>query len=249
VVFLRFLFSTITLLPFLFIQGKSAFYTPYIKVHILRGGVLFAAILIWCISLNTVQIIVATLFSFTVPLFFIVLAYFFLQEKIGWQRAAVTVTGFIGSIVVLNPTSIYFDPRSLLLAVAALLFASLDVINKKFVTKETTVNMMFFSSLVTSILSLLPAVHHWVWPNAEEVLLCFLLGCGANIILLALLRSFALADATSLGPFRYLELIFATAFGYIFFREIPGISVLLGAAIIIPSTLALVYFETRKANL
>jgi len=74
----------------------------------------------------------------------------------------------------------------------------------------------------------------------------FLLGSGANFLLYCLLKGFALVDASILAPFRYVELMFSALLGFLVFAEIPAASTVIGAIVIIPSTLYVVYFEAKK---
>ncbi|AIL64694.1 putative permease, DMT superfamily [Rickettsiales bacterium Ac37b] len=247
ITFLRFFFSMVTLLPVMFCY-KEKFKTDYLLLHVLRGTILCIAIILWIQSLNSVPIILATIISFTIPLFFIILARLFLNEYIGWQRGLVTLVGFCGILVLIIPAQVSMDSAALLLLVASILFASLDILNKKFVTKETMLNMMFYSSLVAVLIVSVPAYIVWNKPTSQDLILCFVLGCGANLILFALLKAFSMSEASALSPFRYLELFFTAVLGYIFFSDIPNMYHVIGAAIIIPSTLILVYYESIKKD-
>ena len=75
-----------------------------------------------------------------------------------------------------------------------------------------------------------------------------LLGAGANVLLYCLLKSFSLVDASALAPFRYTELMWSAAVGFLVFGEIPAVSTLIGAAVIIPSTLYVVWAENQKSE-
>jgi S-adenosylmethionine uptake transporter len=247
IVFFRFFFSMLVLLPFMFEQGKGAFKTEHIPVHMARGALLFGGIAIWVMCLGQVPMVMVTIMGFTIPIFFIILASFLLKEEIGQRRLLITIVGFLGVLLVVSPTSSDFKPISLLLLPAVIFFALLDVINKKFISKESTINMLFYSSLFTCLFSLIPAVYKgFIMPSLMDLSLCLALGSGANLILYALLKSFSLADASSLAPLRYVELIFSSIFGYLFFNQIPGKSLYLGAFIIISCNLLLIYLENSK---
>ncbi|MFV9875825.1 MAG: DMT family transporter [Rickettsiales endosymbiont of Dermacentor nuttalli] len=249
ITFFRFFFSMVTLLPVMFCY-KEKFKTDYVLLHIVRGTILCIAIVLWIQSLNSVPIVLATIISFTIPLFFIILARLFLNEYIEWQRGLATLIGFCGVLVLIVPAQVSMDSAAFLLLIASLLFASLDILNKKFVTKETMINMMFYSSLVAVLIVSVPAYMVWNKPTIQDLILCFVLGCDANLILFALLKAFSMSDASILAPFRYLELFFTALLGYIFFSDIPNIYHVISAIVIIASTLMLVYYElVKKADL
>lgn len=244
----RFLFSVITLIPVVAYYGMHTLKTEHIFIHIIRGALLFFGIASWTYGLTIVPVSTATIVSFAVPLFTLVLAVFFLNENIIWQRWFVTIIGFIGIAITLQVQSDSFNYEVLIFIFASVAFAGLDVINKKFVVKESMISMLFYSSLVTSVLAMPPAYMYWVTPNAHELLLLFILGASANVILFLLLKAFALADATALAPYRYFELFVSASAAYLLFGELPEKGAMYGAAIIIPATLFIVYSERKTID-
>jgi S-adenosylmethionine uptake transporter len=244
ITFFRFFFGTIILTPMILYYGAASIMPKNFPVQIARGLLLFAGMSSWAYGLTVAPIALATVISFTIPLFVLVLAYFFLEEDITWKKWTATIVGFFGIIIILEPHN-HFDVNLLWFLFAALLFASLDILNKKFVLQETMLTMLFYSAIVTTILTIIPTIYVWKMPTKEEILLLFVLGIGANFILFCLLKSFALVDASDVAPFRYLELLFSLIIGAIFFEEFPKASVWFGAMIIIPSTLFIAWSSSR----
>lgn len=244
--FFRFLFSTLTLLPLCLYYGKDALKTSNIYIHLVRGALLFFGISTWIQGLSTVQVAISTVITFTIPLFVLILAIFFLNEKIAWYRWIATILGFVGIFITVDYHGEDFNPDVLILLLGAILFAILDIINKKFVLKESMLSMLFYSSLVTVILSFVPAINNWKTPNFFDLSLLFTLGAGANLILYCLLKAFALVDATAIAPYRYFELLISTIAGYVILNDIPPLSTWYGAGLIIPTTLFIAYSEIKE---
>ena len=248
--FLRFVFGTLTLLPLMLLKYKEkSFYTPRPAIHIIRGALLFGGIGLWCYGLKIVDLTIATTINFTIPIFILILATFFLNENIGWARWIATVVGFLGIMIVLKPMSSGFDPSTLLLLLSAVMFAMLDVTNKKYVIKESLLAMLFYTALVTMLFGLVPSIYLWQTPTLQQYGLLMLLGIGANLILYCLLKAFKSADASAMAPFRYVELFLAALSGYYLFEEIPKSSTWIGAIIIIPSTLFIVCYDAKYSNM
>ncbi|WP_341756488.1 MULTISPECIES: DMT family transporter [unclassified Candidatus Tisiphia] len=243
VAFFRFLFSTLILVPFIFYYGKQTLTTTRPFVHIARGVLLCFGMTSWTYGLQLAPVTTATVVSLAIPLFTLVLAVFFLNENIIWQRWAATLFGFIGIVVTLKPHASDFNPHILIFVLAAISFATLDIINKKFVVKESMISMLFYSALVTSLLSIPPSIMYWKTPNISEFILLFILGSGGGLISFFLLKAFSLVDATAIAPYRYLELIISALAGYLVFNEMPENSTLYGALIVIPATLFIIYSE------
>ncbi|MDA9163581.1 DMT family transporter [Rickettsiaceae bacterium] len=248
ITFLRFLFGTMTLIPFVMYHGVSTLKTSRPMVHFFRGLLLFIAIAAWTYGLGIAPVTTATVVSFTIPIFVLVLGVFFLSERILWQRWLVTIVVFCGLVITLNPRADDFNPEVLIFVAAAISFAVLDIINKKFVVKESMISMLFYSAIVTALLAMPFALQHWVTPTIEELVLLFILGASANLILFFLLKAFALADATALAPYRYFELVVSAIIAYIVFSEIPTEATIMGSLVVIPSTLFIIYSEKKEMS-
>ncbi|RTK92976.1 MAG: DMT family transporter [Rickettsiales bacterium] len=248
ITFFRFMFGTMTLIPFVLYFGNVTLKTTRPLIHFFRGLLLFLGIAGWTYGLSIAPVTTATVISFTIPLFVLVLGVFFLQENILWQRWLVTVVAFVGLVITLNPSASDFNPNILVFIVAAVSFAILDIINKKFVVQETMISMLFYSAMITALLALPFAMQYWITPTMEELLLLFILGASANLILFFLLKAFALADATALAPYRYFELVVSAVIAYLVFQEIPTQATIIGSLVVIPSTLFIIYSEKKQLN-
>lgn len=247
VAFFRFLFSALWLLPFMLARGKGSFHTKYPKVHFVRSLLLVLAMAPWCYGVASLPLTLATILASTTPFFILPLAKIFLKERVGWQRCAATVVGFLGILVSVNFTGGSFNPMALALIASTVMFATLDIINKKLLTNdESLLSMLFFSALGTAVLGLIPALLTWETPTLQELGFLALLGGGGSLILFCLLKAYGSTEVSALQPFKYFELVLSAIFGFVIFQEFPTTSTLLGAAIIIPATLYIVFYETRK---
>ena len=234
--------------PVMLASGVSSFKTDRIPLHVARSVLLAAGIALYCNGLAVAPIAVVTTLNFTIPLFTLVMARVFLRETVDATRWIGTLVGFAGVMVVMQPGGAAFDPRWLTVLLSASAFASLDVLNKVFVGKESFWAMIFYTALFTTLIAAVPAARSWVAVSGAQLGLLAVLGAGANLLLYFLLKSFSLVDASALAPFRYTELMWSAAVGWLFFAEVPAITTLLGAAVIIPSTLYVVWAENRKSK-
>lgn len=147
-----------------------------------------------------------------------------------------------------QPDSWNFNKDALTFVFASILFATIDILNKKYVIKEPMLCMLFYSTLTSAILTLLPASYIWITPTFHELVLLFVLGIGGNLILYFLLKSLKLINASLLAPFRYIELLISIAVGYIIFNELPSMNSYLSVALIIPCSLFIIYRQgSQKA--
>jgi S-adenosylmethionine uptake transporter len=252
IVFFRFFYALITLLPIMFYKGKESFKTSKIYLHVIRSLMGFGAVCLWCYGLTITQLALVTTLALTVPIFVLPMAYIILGEKVSKIRIFATLMGFVGILVILFPNwpanldvySIYlFGPG--VLVISAILFAGSDIINKVMVKYENILAMLFYFALGTTLCSVLPLMYVWIEPTLYEHLFLMLLGMGGNSILYCLLKAFSYADVSALAPYRYFEMILSIIFGYVLFSEHPTIYTIAGASIIIPVTLFLALKDKR----
>lgn len=249
ITFLRFFFSFITLMPLMLRGGLRNFITPYWKIHAFRSLFLFLALVPWCYGVIALPLPLVTTLSFSTPLFVLILSRIFLKEKLDKARIAATCVGFAGVLVSGGTLHLGWGNAAFLLMLSTLLFASLDVMNKKLLIKnESLLSLLFFSALGTTVLSAPFAALDWQMPQAHEWLLMLILGIGANLILYCLLRAFQYADLSALQPFRYAELLISGGLSLALFGVMPNQSTLLGAMLIIPATLYITRAEVKKQH-
>jgi S-adenosylmethionine uptake transporter len=246
--FCRCFFGMLSLLPFMFYGGLKSFRTPRPIMHVIRGSLLYFGIAIWILGLNLVPIATATIMTFTIPLFILIMAPIFLGEKVSTRLWVATLVGFAGVVIVFNPSHDTFEPISLILLVSSLMFATLDIINKKYVVKESMLSMLFYSAVVTSILGFYPAYMFWQDVTTHQLMLLALLGAGSNLILYCLLKAFSFVQASAVAPYRYLELVLSAFVGFVVFREIPAMATYIGTLIIVPCTLYVASQQIKWEN-
>ncbi|HLD95337.1 MAG TPA: DMT family transporter [Alphaproteobacteria bacterium] len=246
IIFFRFLFSMLTVLPLMIPKGTSLFKTSKPKMHIWRALIGVAAIGICCYSVNVMPLSENTTIMFAQPLFFLPMAVVFLKERVEAPRWIATIIGFLGLMIILRPGTEAFKLVALAPITAAILFATLDIFAKKMVSNEHTLTMMFYFGLGTTIAAAIPLLFVWQTPTLQELALLILLGIGANLIQVCIYRAFTATEASALMPFRYVEFIFAALFGFLLFSEIPTLWTLGGAALIVASTFYISYIETMK---
>ena len=76
----------------------------------------------------------------------------------------------------------------------------------------------------------------WVFPNMIDLVLLSLLGLLGGLANLWLTQSYKFSDVSLVTPLKYLGLIFAIFFGYIFWSEVPSTKTLIGSALVITSS-------------
>lgn len=245
IVFLIFIFSVIILFPFMIYYDN--FKTFYMTMHINRGLFLSLGVMARCVCLKYLPIATVVMANFASPMLFLLLAFFFLDEKTGFTKILLSLIGFLGVFIAINPMETEFNSLILLLLSSCLLLTAVDILNKKYVVQESVLSMAFYLCLYTALFSSAPILYFgWVKVSQSDLLLGALLGAGTSLMILLLLKAFTLVEATSLLPLKYLALPIAMLFGYLIFGDIPSNSAYLGVAIVVLSDLIFLFLKLTR---
>lgn len=251
IIFFRFFFGLLTLLPFVFWKGFKVFKTKQISINIMRGILGALSFYLYNSALVRLQIVEVVTILWTIPLFTLILSTIFLEEFVSFSRWFATCLGFAGlAFITLYDSGVSFSFKLIYLlpAASAFLFAVQDVMVKKMVEKDSKVTMLLYFSLVTTVLTMVPAIMVWKDPTLFELFMLMLYGAFANLMQYFIFKAFAATDLSALAPYRYFEFIISAVAGFVFFAETPGTNVIIGAIILVPCTLYLGYTENKKSR-
>jgi drug/metabolite transporter (DMT)-like permease len=88
----------------------------------------------------------------------------------------------------------------------------------------------------------------WVTPSWNEVLIGLLVGVASTTGQWIVVLAFRYADASVLAPFSYIQLLWASAFGFLVFGEVPDVWTVGGASLIVASGLYTAHRERVRQS-
>jgi drug/metabolite transporter (DMT)-like permease len=190
----------------------------------------------------------ATALVFTSALFVPVLGFFFLGERVGRFRWSAVIVGFVGVLLVAQPGG-GWNVLGVVLGLAAALFnAVLGTMLRVLGRTENPMTLTFYL-LLAGVLLLAPIVPFvWRTPAPNEIGL--LIGLGASGICMQLLitTAFKYAPAALASVFSYTQIVWASIYGWALFGEWPAVNILLGAVVIIASSVVVILRERYLAR-
>lgn len=189
-----------------------------------------------------------TAFLFTSSLFIPVLGIIFLKETVGPYRWAAVLIGFIGVIIMLNPTGNVNMIGVTLALSAAFMHAVLQTILRHLGKYEKPATVTFYFVLIGTIVSALPLPFVAVPPTVEEIPLLFAVGLSGALAQFLLSIAFGNAPAAVVTVFNYSGIIWATLFGWMIWNEWPAHTIWIGGSIVIASNIFMIWRESRKGK-
>ena len=216
------------------------------RSHALRS--LFGTVSMFCLFVAIAMIPLAdlTAISFTTPLFLTLLAMLFLGERIHRFRWTALSIGFIGVLITIGPHLSFTHGASagVLVALASAIFSAFALMFlRKMSGGEHAITITFYFSLTFMVCSSLTALQGWPMPTAGQWLLIVGAGLFGVFGQVLMTYSYRYAEASTIAPLDYSNMIMSIVLGYLFFDEIPSLSVWIGAPLILGAGLIILWRE------
>ncbi|WP_193182293.1 DMT family transporter [Nisaea sediminum] len=244
IVFVRCVLSLAMTIPFLIGSGKRVLFSRRWKMHLLRGAIGAISMNAGFYALGALPITTASVLFFSTPLFMTALAGPMLGEKVGIHRWGATLVGFAGIVVVVDPGLEGLQFAMLSALVSAALFAVMLIQGKTLSKDDPPGTLMVYFMVISTLASMPPALSHWEWPDTDLWIVLVVLSVGATARVYFDIKAYAVGEASAISVFQYLRLITIAFAGYLVFAEIPDERTIVGAGLIVASTL---YIAQREA--
>ncbi len=238
----------ITLLVFMPRHGLGLFRSHRPGLQVLRGLMLVMTTALVVLSFRQLPVAEVTALIFVTPLLVTVLAVKFLGERmLPLQWLAIGV-GFCGVLLIVRPSGALMGSGALLVLAAAGCYSVYQVLTRKLSAGDHSATQLLYTALVGTVAMSIVLPWHGlpVSLGLVDALQIGSLGLIAAVSHLLLIMAFRAAPATTLSPFSYAQLAWATLFGWIAFGDLPDGASSAGMGIIAASGLGVAYLERRK---
>lgn len=187
----------------------------------------------------------STAFLFITPLIVVILASWLLGESVTPGRWIAIIAGFAGALLIARPGGALSLRGIVLMSLAAGCYAIYQVQTRQMSASENTVTMLFYTALVGTVSMSLAAPLYWggPMPDAWQGLGIASLGIYGGTGHLLMTRAFRHAPASTLSPFLYAQLIWATLLGWLFYAHLPDPLSVAGMTVIAGSSLSIALSE------
>ena len=231
-------------------HGFQILRTDRLRSHAVRSLAGTASMFCWFTALTMIPLADFTAISFTAPLFLTLLAMLLLGERIHVYRWTALAIGFIGVVITIGPhLTLGGNSIGVLVAFGAAVFSAAAITTLRSMSGaggEHPLAITFYFSLTTVICSALTAVGGWPMPTGEQWLFISISALFGVFGQLLMTMSYRYAEASTLAPLDYTNLLLAVALGLVFFDEVPHWSMWVGAPLVIAAGLIILWREYRR---
>ncbi len=246
VIFIRSVAALIILAPFLWMAGRK----PILEAE--RPGLQLARVVLstlelFCFYYAVMYLPLADVMTYwlAAPIYVAAAAPFLLGEKVGWRRWTAIALGFVGVIITLEPSSAMFTMPALISIIGTAAFAFM-MLSGRSLRNTPDKTLVLFQTAGAGLAGLAFAPFDWTpLMSITEILLLGLLGIVAMSAHMLVNRALKISDAATVAPLQYTLLLWAVVFGYLFFDEVPRVTMMVGASLIVGSGLFIFFREQQ----
>ena len=224
---------------------RHIFATPTLPLLGLRGAVTLIAWFCYFTAARALPLGQLTTLWFTAPVVVTLLAAPLLGETVSRARWTAVGLGFAGAVLAANPGDIALSGSAALVFLAATLWGGGVILTRLIARQERSIVQMLANNCFFLVVTGAGTVLNWHLPTVEEMLLLLQVAVLGGIGQFCLFESARHAPASLAAPLEYTALIWAFLLGALVWGDIPGPTVLIGAALIVSAGLLLVVAERR----
>jgi drug/metabolite transporter (DMT)-like permease len=201
--------------------------------------VIFSTLEVFCFYYAVMYLPLADVMTFwlAAPIYVAAASPLLLGESVGWRRWTAIAIGFVGVIITLEPSSAMFTGPAIISIIGSAAFAFM-MISGRFLRATPDSTLVLFQTSAAALAGLVFAPFDWA-PIASgiDLMLLGLLGVVAMSAHMLVNRALKMSDAATVAPLQYTLLLYAVIFGWMFFGDVPRLSMMIGAGLIVASGL------------
>ena len=205
--------------------------------QLFRSLLLAAEILVMVAAFTLLGLVESHAVFAVYPLLVAALSGPILGEAVGWRRWVAIGVGFVGVIIILQPTGGVFQVQALVPLLAATMFALYGLATRYVSRTDSSTVSFFWTGTVGAVLTTTIGIWFWEPMTGQDWIWMALLCVTSATSHFLLIKAYEVAEASAIQPLAYLQLVFASALGMTVFGETLRPNVALGAAIVVAAGL------------
>ncbi|GAA6161120.1 DMT family transporter [Ruegeria sp. HU-ET01832] len=257
-VFVRFAVQALVLAPLVALTGRAwKMQGRALRLTVVRTILHIIGISAMFTSLQYLPLADAVAIVFVMPFIMLLLGKYVLGEEVGLRRLIACIVGFIGTLLVIQPSFAQVGAAALLPLVVAVVFALFMLVTRQIAKQTDPISLQAVSGVMASAI-MLPflligtAAGAWelslIAPTGNTYVLLWAIGLLGTVAHLFMTWSLRYAPSATLAPMQYLEIPVATLFGWFIFRDLPNGIAAVGISITIASGLYVILRERASAR-
>lgn len=218
------------------------------KLHLFRNVFHFIAQYGWFFGIGLLPLAEVFALEFTVPIWTLLIASVFLDEKVTRNKLLAIFFGTLGVLVIVQPGYALIDYASIIVLGAAICFALSHTATKSLAKTESPLTILLFMCVVQLPIGFFMSLTDWVWPQGQQWFWLSVIGLTALLAHYCLAKAMQYAEVTTVMTLDFFRLPLIALVGVAFYNEAFEIPLLIGGALMLIGNLIGVRDLTNKKN-
>ncbi|PLL14223.1 EamA family transporter [Tabrizicola sp. TH137] len=227
---------------------RAAVRTQFPWLQVARGLLLVTEVCVMVVAFVKLGLVESHAVFTCYPLLIAALSGPLLGEKVGWRRWTAILIGFVGVLIILQPGYAVFSPWALVPLLSAFLFAIYGLLTRYVARGDSAAVSFFWTGMVGAVAMTLVGMWFWEPMTAADWGWMLTLCCTACLGHWLLIKAFAVAEASAIQPFAYLQLVWASGIGLFLFGEDLRTNVAIGAGLVVAAGVFTLWRQRVKAQ-
>lgn len=243
IVWARFSFHLLVALIIMSPQGFGRLKSNRPWLQVLRSAFMLGANAFFFLALQSIPLVTASAVVFVGPLIVTALSVPLLGERVGPRRWAAVAVGFVGAMLIIRPGTDFMHAATVLPLLAALSFSFYQICTRVLASHDDPMTTLTYTAIAGSVATTAIVPSGWITPDTVGWIAMIAAGIFGALGQWALIKAISAAPVSTVAPFGYTGLVWATLFGFVTFGDVPDVYTLSGAVIIAASGLYVLHRE------
>jgi drug/metabolite transporter (DMT)-like permease len=213
-----------------------------------RAAITLLAWLLYFTAARSMPLAQLLTLYFSAPLIITVLAIPLLGERVTAARWISVVVGFVGVLVASDPFGVRVSLATVLVLIAAALWAYAIILMRQIARRESSMVQMFSQNLVYFLVTGTLTAFTWKTPTAGQFVLLLSIGVLGGAGQFTMFEAVKFAPASVMATVEYSALVWGFVLGYLVWGDIPSVAIFAGAGLILAAGIFLVVMEQRRGR-
>ncbi|NQU58391.1 MAG: DMT family transporter [Rhodospirillales bacterium] len=249
VVWARYFFQFLLLSIFIGPRLRRVMAPSKLKVQLVRSFLLLGTSVLFFFGLSQLALADISAIMFVAPILVTALSMPLLGERVGPRRWAGIIIGFLGALIIIRPGFGMMQSAALFPLGAACLYALYQISTRFIGRTDDAMTTLFYTASSGTVITTFLVSWFWEMPDATGWAMMAALGVTSNLGHFSMIKAYQSAPAATVAPFSYVNLLWATMFGFILFSDLPDLWTISGAIVIASSGLYIFHREQQRGRL
>ncbi|KGJ87751.1 DMT family transporter [Colwellia psychrerythraea] len=203
------------------------------KLHLFRNVSHFLAQYGWFFGIGLLPLAEVFALEFTVPIWTMLIASIFLNEKVTVNKLIAIFLGTLGVIAIVQPGYALIDFAAMVVLGSAVCFAISHSTTKYLAKTESPLTILLYMCVIQLPIGLLLSWSNWLWPKGEQWLWLVVIGLSALFAHFCLAKTMQYAEITTIITLDFFRLPLIALVGVGFYNESFELPLLIGGALML----------------